>query len=161
MRTPGTAQELEARRMLAARLLQQAFGVSEVARLLGVSKGSVSGWKEKLDQGGVEALKAKPHPGRKPRLSKRQKEQVVKLLLRGARKAGYANDLWTCPRVADVIFRRFGVDYHPNHVGEVLRKLGWSWQKPEHRARERNPTAIARWRSAEWPRIKKGDRSSS
>jgi transposase len=161
MRTPGSAEQLEARRMLAAQLLHKSMGVSEVARLLGVSKGSVSDWKERLTTGGVEALKAKPHPGRKPWLSKRQKEQLVKLLLRGARKAGYPNDLWTCPRVAAMIHRRFGVEYHPDYMGMLLRKLGWSWQKPEHRARERDPAAIAHWREHEWPRIKKGTKKSS
>jgi transposase len=161
MRTPGSAQQLEARRLLAAQLLQKNMGVCEVAHLLGVSKASVSGWKGRLATGGIEALKAKPHPGRKPWLSKRQKEQLVKLLLRGARKAGYANDLWTCPRVAEVIRRRFGVEYHPDYIGTLLHKLGWSWQKPEHRARERDPAAIALWRKREWPRIKKGARTTS
>jgi transposase len=147
--------------MLAAKLLQEDHGVTEVARLVGAAKSSVSQWKERLEAGGVEALKAKPHPGRKPWLSKRQKEQLVKLLVRGARKAGYANDLWTCPRVAEVIARRFGVDYHPGYVWEILRSLGWSWQKPEHRARERDNAAIVRWRENEWPRIKKGAKKSS
>jgi len=142
--------------MLAAQLLQKNIGVSEVARLLGVCKASVSGWKEKMTSGGIEALKAKPHPGRKPWLSKRQKERLVKLLLRGARRAGYANDLWTCPRVAELIQRHFGVEYHPDYIGTLLHKLGWSWQKPEHRARERDAAAIDRWRKVEWPRIKKG-----
>jgi transposase len=147
--------------MLAAKLLQEDHGVTEVARLVGAAKSSVSQWKERLEAGGVEALKAKPHPGRKPWLSKRQKEQLVKLLVRGARKAGYANDLWTCPRVAEVIARRFGVDYHPGYVWEILRSLGWSWQYPEHRARERDNAAIVRWRENEWPRIKKGAKKSS
>ena len=120
--------------MLAAQLLQKEMGVSEIARLLGVSKASVSGWKGKLAKRGIEALKAKPHPGRKPWLSKRQKEQLVKLLLRGARQAGYANDLWTCPRVAELISQRFGVEYHPAYMWSLLRSFGWTWQKPEHRA---------------------------
>ncbi len=161
MRPPGSALQLEARRLLAAKLLQEHHGVSEVARLVGAAKSSVSQWKERWEAGGVEALKAKPHPGRKPWLSKRQQQQLVKLLVRGARKAGYANDLWTCPRVAELIARRFGVEYHPGYVGEILRKLGWSWQKPEHRARERDQAAIVRWRETEWPRIKKGTRTPS
>jgi transposase len=112
MRTPGSAEQLEARRMLAAELLSKNLGVSEVARRVGVSKASVSAWKERLATGGARALKAKPHPGRKPSLSKRQQEQLVKLLHRGARAAGYPSDSWTYPRVAELISRRFGVEYH-------------------------------------------------
>jgi transposase len=151
---------LEARRLLAAKLLQD-HGVSEVARLLDVAKSSVSEWKERLQAGGVEALKAKPHPGPKPRLSAEQKEQLVKLLLRGAQAAGYANDLWTCPRVAELIVEHFGVHYNTNYVWEILQSLGWSWQKPEHRARERDAEAIERWRTEDWPRIKKGVRTKT
>ena len=63
--------------------------------------------------------------------------------------------LWTCPRVAALIERHFGVSYHPAWVWQILRDLGWSCQKPEHRPRERDEEQIANWRAVEWPRIKK------
>jgi transposase len=59
-------------------------------------------------------------------------------------------------RVAQLIQERFGVGYHPAHVWKILRKLGWSCQKPERRARERDESQIEHWRKVEWPRIKKG-----
>jgi len=161
MRTKGTAQELEARRMEAVELWRQGFGPSEVARRLGVTPSCVSRWNKILAEKGPPALRAKPHFGRKPFLSARQKQRLVKLLLKGAQQAGYENDLWTCPRVADLIEREFGVSYHPGWVWQILRDLGWSCQKPEHRPRERDEAAIQRWRSVEWPRIKKGARKTS
>jgi transposase len=100
-------------------------------------------------------LRAKPHPGPKPRLSRRQKARLLAKLRQGPRKAGYATELWTCPRVAAVIQQLFGVRYHPAHVWRLLRELAWSPQKPEHRARERDEKAIARWRLRTWPRLKK------
>ena len=109
-----------------------------------------------MQKGGLEALKAKPHPGPKPRLNEKQKQRLVKTLLAGPCKAGYRTDLWTCPRVSEVIAKKFGVKYHPAHVWKILRSLGWTPQKPEQRARERNETDIRRWRRQEWPRIKKG-----
>jgi transposase len=57
--------------------------------------------------------------------------------------------------VAALIEREFGVSYHVDHVWKVLRRLGWSCQKPERRARERDEAAIRRWRESDWPRIKK------
>jgi transposase len=120
--------------------------VAEVARLTGAGWSSVKRWKVAVDRGGLEALASKSHPGKPCRLSATQKRKLVKLLEKGPRAAGYSTDLWTCPRVAEVIAEHFGVDYHPDHVWKILRSLGYSSQKPERRARERDEVAIRRWR---------------
>jgi transposase len=160
MRKQGSAAELETRRRLAGSLLLEGRKIGEVAEIVAASESSVRRWRRVVEKGGVEALTAKPHPGPKPRLNEQQKRRLVKVLLAGPRKAGYRNDLWTCPRVAQVIARTFGVKYHPAHVWRILRSLGWTPQKPEQRARERDEADIRRWRSHEWPRIKRG-RSAS
>jgi transposase len=155
MRPKGSAAELEARRRWAARLLAKGLNCTQVAEFVGAHLSSVKRWKVAWKKGGVEALAAKTHPGRTPRLSARQKWQLEKILLRGPLTAGYSTDLWTCPRVAEVIHNRFGVRYHVDHVWRLLRNLNWSCQKPERRARERDEAAIRRWRKRDWPRIKK------
>jgi len=131
------------------------LGIREVARRVGSSPSSVKRWQEVLEQGGGEALAAKPHPGRPSRLSARDKEELLQLLVEGAVAQGYAGELWTLPRVARVIEERFGVRYHPAHVWKILRACGWSCQKPERRARERKEEEIERWRRERWPDIKK------
>lgn len=156
MRTPGTAAELEVRRRIAGELLLEGKKVAEVARTVKASWSAVKRWKVAVEQGGLEALTAKPHPGKPPRLCQKQKRKLITILRKGPLKAGYTTDLWTCPRVTEVIEKHFGVSYHPDHVWRVLQSLGWSCQKPEQRARERDEQAIARWRKKEWPRIKKG-----
>ena len=103
----------------------------------------------------MEALKAKPHPGRSPRLSTEQKERLRTTLLAGPGAAGFATDLWTLARVTQVIERTFGVKYHPGHVWYILRDMGWSPQKPERRARERDEEAIKQWREEGWAQVKK------
>jgi len=155
MRPKGSAKELEVRRRLAGRLLSEGKGLHEVARLVGASPSSVHRWKEVIRKGGMEALTAKPHPGRPARLSSRQKERLEKILLKGPRAAGYLTDLWTCPRVAEVIQRTFGVKYHPYWVWYILRSLRWTCQKPKRLARERDEKTIQRWRAIRWPYIKK------
>jgi len=127
-----------------------------VMEIVGASESSVKRWKRALKEGGMEALKAKPHPGPKPRLNAAQKRKLLKLLVAGPRKAGYPNELWTCARVAAVIAKKFQVSYHPCHVWKILRNLGWTSQKPEQQARESDDDAIERWRKRDWPRIKKG-----
>ena len=125
------------------------------ARMLGVDRRSVRRWKAAVRKKGLSAIEAKPAPGRPPKLNARQRRQLEQALLKGAKAAGFDNDLWTCPRVAQYIGRRFGVDYHVDHMGRLLRSLGWSPQKPQRRAAERDEQRIQRWVKEDWPRIKK------
>ncbi|RMD67038.1 IS630 family transposase [Candidatus Parcubacteria bacterium] len=155
MRPKGSAEALEVRRRIAGKLLQEGKGVREVARLVGASPSSVSRWKQILEREGMAGLKARPHPGKPPKLSPQQRQALVGILQKGAQAAGFATDLWTLARVAQVIERHFGVRYHPGHVWRILRGMGWSPQKPERRARERDEEAIRQWREEEWPQVKK------
>lgn len=114
-----------------------------------------------LEELGLGGLESHPHPGRTPFLTAREKQELVTLLEEGPLASGFRTDQWTCPRVADVIERTFGVTYHAAHVGRILHELGWTYQKPEQRARERDERTIRRWRKQDWPRIKKGASSPS
>ena len=103
-------------------------------------------------------LGARPAPGRPSKLTEAQREQLVGRLLEGPRASGYATELWTCPRIAVVIRRRFKVRDHAAHVGRLLRSLGFSPQKPERQARERDEEAIRGWVRDTWSRVKKTPR---
>ena len=155
MRPEGTPQELEQRRLQAMTLLEKGHNGSEVARMLGVTPGAVSQWKKIYQRDGPLALKAKRHPGPKPKLTSSQRRKLTRLLLKGPRASGYANELWTLARIAKVIRKHFGVRYEPSGVWRVLMGMDWSCQKPQRRARERDEAAIERWRRDDWPRIKK------
>ena len=155
MRPVGTAAELERRRRRAMELLEKGEKTSVIVRILGISKTSLYRWKEALEQGGPRALDAIPrtsHPG----LSDDQLAQLAKELGKGAVAHGWSNELWTGERVRAVIQRLFGVTYSPDHVRRLLRvRMRWSSQKPECRGRERNEEEIERWRTEEFPHIKK------
>ena len=154
MRPPRTPKQLEKRRRRAVQLLESGQTLSAVARHVEAAVSSVFRWWQAYRRKGTRGLAAKPTPGRPPRLSAGQKRQLVKLLTRGALRAGHRTDRWTLPRVAALVQEQFGVRYHPAHVWKVLTALGWSCQKPERRAVERDEVAIARWTREEWPRIK-------
>jgi len=158
MRPHGSPQDLENRRCRVIALLRKNLSLHEIARRIGCHASSVLRWRNAWRRGGRRALKAKPAPGRPPRLSLKQKGQLVLLLSKGAMAHGYRTDLWTTQRIALLIERKFGVKYHRNHVGKLLHQLGWSHQKPERRALERNETAIARWKRTVWPAVKKTPR---
>jgi len=159
MRPPGSPEELERRRRRAMALLAEGHGPTEVARLVGVDRRSVRRWKSAHRRHGERALRARPASGRPPKLLARQLAQLERRLLKGAQAAGFPTDLWTCPRVAQVIRRCFGVPYHVDHVSRLLRALGWSVQKPQRQAVERDAQAIRGWIKHTWPRVKKTPRA--
>jgi len=155
MRPQGSALELEARRRRAIAYLQKGRGIREVGRLVGASPSSVVRWSLMYKRAGKEGLRAKPHPGRGLKLGKQSRQRLVKMLLKGPLAYNYRTELWTLKRVAEVIWKKFGVRYHIGHVWYILRGLRWSCQKPESRAREQNERAINNWRARRWPHIKK------
>ena len=149
-------EAFEARRLRAAELLAQGRSQAEVAELGGVSRERVRRWPRRLAQGGVAALRRRRAGGRPPRLSAGQVGQVERALLDGAKANGFATDLWTVDRVAQVVERLTGVRLARASTWRLLhQRLGWSLQRPERKARERDEEAIARWVAYEWPRIKK------
>jgi transposase len=155
MKMHGSRKNAEQRRLQAMALLKQGYCQSEVARQVGVTPGAVSQWVKAYRRDGPDALKAKVHPGRKPKLSKAQMRRLEKLLLKGATHHGFATDLWTLARIVELIGKHFAVTYDPSGVWHLLRRMGWTCQKPERRARERNEQAIVAWHKENWPRIKK------
>jgi len=71
---------------------------------------------------------------------------------------GWRTDVWTTRRVAELIRKKFSIDYHFTHVARILHTLNWSPQKPERRALERNEAAIQKWKATDWERVKKTPR---
>jgi len=155
MRPTGTTKQLEQRRRKAMALLEQGRGVRETARLIGASPSAVSDWRTSYDKLGERFFEAHNPPGRRSGLSDKQRRRLEKLLLKGACRNGYGTELWTLHRVAEVIEKHFGIRYELSSVWHILRGMGWSCQKPERRARERDEEAIGTWRKKDWPRIKK------
>ena len=155
MRPAGTPAELERRRRRAVELLRQGHPPVEVARMVGVNRRSVRRWKAAYRKRGCSALVAWPASGRPPKLSVSRIRRLERELLRGAQAAGFATDLWTCPRVARLIEQRFRVHYHVDHIGRLLHALGWSPQKPTRRAIERDEEGIHQWIKQTWPALKK------
>jgi transposase len=149
-------QALEERRLHAAELFAQHVHQAEVARILGVSRQTVSRWHGRWQADGTAGLSSRGAPGRTPRVSDAQLAQAEQSLLEGAKAHGFDTDLWTLDRVAEVIWRLTGVRHHPAHVWRLLRhRLDWTLQRPARRAVERDEQAIRQWVARDWPRIKK------
>jgi transposase len=155
MRPIGTQKQLEQRRKRAVELLNGGLGIRETARQVGASPSSVVRWRDAYKKGGCEALTSKPPPHRPCRLTDKQLQLFQKILLKGATASEYKTELWTLKRIAAVMRKHFGVDYQLSGVWYILTRLGWSCQKPQKRAMERDQRDIEAWRKSRWPDIKK------
>lgn len=153
MRTIGNAHQLVARRQRAIHLLEQGQPTTAVASAVGVSPRSVQRWQREA----AAPAKAKKGPpklmGRPPRLSPKHLSRLAKALSRGAFAHGYAEDYWTLDRIAQLIWQMFAVRYHPSAVWHLLRRMGWSCQKPQRVSTNRDDRA--HWARYGWARIKK------
>lgn len=147
--------EMEKRRRKAGRLFDKGCSAPEVARRLGVARQVAYRWKDAWTSGGTKALASKGPAGRKSKLTREQTQQVTKALLDGPGAQGYQTNLWTLPRVAALIEDLTGVRYHPGHVWRLLGASGFSCQRPERRAMERDEKAIRHWQRKTWPALKK------
>ena len=120
---------LEKRRLKGAKLLARGKSKSEVARELGVTRQTVAAWEQRLAEGGKEALK-RGALGRPRQIDAEQERELGKVLMAGALAAGYLTELWTLPRIGKLIATRFGIEYSTGHLWHLLRRMGFSCQKP-------------------------------
>jgi transposase len=141
----------EWRRVRALQLKEQGWTQRQIASALDVSEGAVSQWLAAAARDGPEVLLAHPAPGRPPRLTPAQKRLIPEFLWHGPEAYGFRGEVWTCARVGRVIEEEFGVRYHKDHIGRLLRELRWTPQVPITRASQRDEVAIEQWRKDVWP----------
>jgi transposase len=154
-RPSGSAELIEARRRQALRLLDEGYTLAEVGRMTDSAASSVMRWRDARVRGGSQALKVRPTPGRPPALNDAQRQRIIKRLMKGAMANGFTTQLWTTSRVAAVIHQCCKVQYHRSHVARLLHDFGFSCQKPERRALERDEARIEEWKRKDWPQVKK------
>jgi transposase len=152
---PRDFQEMERIRMRAFRMHQRGMTQAEIARELDVTRQAVFQWKSMWEKEGLAGLRFPGRAGRKPRLSPEQFMELETLLLQGPKAHGDITELWTSRRIQEIILKRLGVCYHPNHIWRVMHALGWSCQRPTRQARERKEAEVRAWTRKVWTRIKK------
>ena len=143
------------RRVRAGHMLLSGKGPTEVAKAVGVARQTVHTWKDVLNEGGMDALRAMGGKGRPAWLDERQLGVLRRNLLDRPTEHGFGTELWTLKRVRLLIERLFGVSYSEVHVWRILGALGFSNQKPERRALERDDAAAAQFKHKTWPALKK------
>jgi transposase len=155
MRKKGSRETWEAKRNIAANMLDLGKKPAEIAVAIGVAVQTVREWARRYRKGGRAALASRKAPGRPVELGPSQRERLAELLLKTPAECGYDKYLWTQQLIADLVQREFGVSYHHDHIGVVLKQMGFTHQKPARRARERDEQKIEAWRREVWPDLLK------
>jgi transposase len=145
----------EGRRLRALELFQSGWQQCSIARALGVTRGAVSQWVSRAKSNGSKALLHRKPTGAPPKLPVEQRPHLLEILKLGPTTFGFRGEVWTEPRIAEVVRREFGVSYHPTQIGRILKQCHWSLQKPMRRARQRDEEAIKNWKEERWPELKK------
>jgi transposase len=156
MRRDADPLLLEQQRFNAARMADLGMEPKLIAASLGFDDQTVRRWLRDYRRGGMEALRAKLHPGPAPRLSDGQKQRLLELIAQppdAYAADGLAGKLWTAAKIATLIKSRFDVSYHPSHVGQMMHDLDYTQQLPHKRPKERDKEKIERWRRDHWPAV--------
>ena len=155
MKATNHSDQAVKRRIRAARLLQAGKKPAEVATLVGAPRQTVYRWKAVLEAEGIEALRDMNKGGRPGLLGAAELVQLQIALMEGPVAHGFGTPLWTLKRVRVFVERRFGVRYSDVHIWRLLGQMGFSSQRPERRALERDETAVEEWNKRTWLALKK------
>lgn len=139
--------------MKAAELFSKGETRAEVARVLGVTWRAAHGWYGQWQAGGAESLLAKGKPGPEQKFTDADVEKLRAELVQGSMAHGYPNEIWTLRRVGSLVRDLFKKKASVSEVWRLLRRMNWSPQKPERRARERDAQKIEQWKAETWPAL--------
>lgn len=136
----------EYRRYRALALYRQGEKKAQIARTLGVSPGAVTQWLQAVEQGGEAALQTRKPSGRPTDVSPQQLAELPALLGQGAEVHGFEGAYWTRQRVAWLLEERYQVSYSEQHIGRLLKRLGYSLQKPAKHHYRQKQEDLRLWR---------------
>jgi transposase len=151
-RFPKAWQEAHRKRAFGPK--QQGWKQKDIAEAYAVSQAAVSQWLAKAREDGGAAWRAKPRPTRPFKLTEAQLHVPPELLFHGAEAYGFRGEMWTCARVAAVLWEEFGVSYHKAHISRLLKRLHRTPQLPIERAAQSDEALIEQWRIHVWPELK-------
>src|SRR5580765_4138211 len=146
--------EATRKRVRAGRLMLAGKTPAQAAHAVGVARQTAYTWKALLDEGGIDALRAMPARGRPARLDDEQLQALGRALLQRPTEHGFGTELWTLKRVGVLIERLDDVKFGQTQIWRILGGLGFSVQKPERRAIERDEDAVQTWKRKTWPALK-------
>jgi transposase len=154
MRSAGSPDVLESRRSLAVQRVAEGYSTQEAADFLGVDPRSVRRGRAASCRHGGDGLTAPSVPGRSPQLTTTQEKIVLRWLSDLPTEYGFTTDLWSAPRLAQLIEQEFDAHFHPHYLSTWLRQRGYTPPQPRRVPREQDDEAMAQGLETDWPRLK-------
>lgn len=138
------------------RLDEEGVSRKQIASLTDCSQAWVSKVLKRCRQQGKENVRPKgPPPGHRPALGEEQLNELASILKGEALAYGFDSDGWSQKRIARVIEERYGVHHDPSHISRLLKKIGFTRQKPRVRDYRRDEAQVAQWKTQDLPALKK------
>jgi transposase len=153
--TKRDQKELERRRLNASRLFEDGVSQVSISKKFNVSRAAVCQWYAMWKKDKQKGLRSRGLPGFDSKLTEEKKKKLKTIILAGPIKSGYVTDFWTINRVRAVTKKELHIDLGYTRIWNTVLSLGFSCQKPERRARERNEKVITDWKLNTFPRLKK------
>lgn len=127
----------------------------EVIKTMGLHRCCIYRWLNKYDAGGFAALNSSKAKGPQTKITEKQRQQLAKLLLKNPTQLSFEFALWTIQMIAELIEIKFGVVYSFVQVSHILKSIGFSKQRPLHRAYQQDPAQVEQWLKKQYPAIKR------
>jgi transposase len=146
----------EIRKRAVQRVIQGGESPEQVVKTLGFHRSVIYEWLARFRKGGMAGLEAVPVPGRPSRLKANELRRLVGLIVgKNPLQLRFKYGLWTRAMIQELIYREFGVSLSESAVGRLLRRLGFTPQRPRFRAYQQDPEAVRLWLEEGYPEIQR------
>jgi transposase len=128
---------------------------SQIADRLKVHRSTVPLWIEHWNEHGEEGLWEGQRSGRPSEVDESMRQRVCDILDSGPVAYGLDTGIWTSPMIGQILQEECGVRYHPGHVRKLLKRWGYSVQRPTTRLVQANMKERRKWVRYTYPNLKK------
>jgi len=143
------------KRIMAILAVAENYTYVVITTILGVSAESIRLWVKRFVLEGIDGLRSRKSPGRPSKLTKSQRRELTKIITKGPEKAGFPGACWRSPMIQTLIEEKFGVIYSVNYIAQLLKNMGFSYQKAGFIYDHDNAEKRKEWLEKTWPEIRK------
>ena len=133
-------------RLHALLLVAQGMSCLEVSRLLGDAPRTVQYWVRRFEDEGLSGLVEEERPGRPPRLTEEQLDNLSSVLRKMPCEVGISATLWDGKTLSAYIKQEWGIDLGVRQCQRLFRQLGFRFRKPRPVIAHANPEQQARFK---------------
>lgn len=145
----------EVNRISAILALANGSAMEEAASLLCITVGAIYKWLQQYLTNGIKGIFNKKSPGRPAKLTKNQRKKLSKMIEDGPEHHGFESACWRTPMIQELVLSEFGVFYSAHYLSQLLKNLGFSYQKAKFVAANKDDQKRAEWLKNTWPKILK------